>query len=227
MTIVHETYNDIRDTLVRLPHGDPYGGMSYVRDDLFTVRHKLIGGLVPAPRSVFEFGSLVGYFLVTAIDALDGRTGGIDRIGWVDNESHSPGSNAMCEANVMAAMGLTFNTTEVWWGTDRDQVQRMYASDTFPKVPQYDLVAVDSDHSYDGALADLHAAHLLNPRTIMVDDWTAGSHGDDIHAAVAQFLHDTRFDTPDSDDAIWEHAYNVDEYVTVNGLAVLTRKEHA
>jgi hypothetical protein len=214
MTIEHAHYGDIRDTLVRLPHGDPYGGMSYVRDDLFTVRHKLILELDPPPTSVFEFGALVGYFLVTALDAAPS----IERVGWVDNESHSPGSNAMCEANVMATMGFSFNTSEVWWGTDRDDVHEMYAGDTFPQVPQYDLIAVDSDHSYDGELADLRAAHKLNPRWIFIDDWTAGSHGDDIQAATTTFLRET---------ADHDSIYDLAEYVTVNGLAVLTRKEWA
>lgn len=214
MTIVHETYNDIRDRLVRLPHGDPYGGMSYVREDLFTVRHDLIRELDPAPTSVFEFGALVGYFLVTALDAAPS----IERVGWVDNESHSPGSNAMCTANIACFAGWW---TTLDWRPVPGNVGPIAASRDDERLAgrQFDLVAVDSDHSYEGALADLRAAHELNPRWIFLDDWTAGSHGDDIHAAVETFL--------ESSGEYSSYAYDVDEYVTVNGLAVLTRKDWA
>lgn len=217
MTIDHAHYGDIRDRLVRLPHGDPYGGMSYVRDDLFTVRHELIRKLDPQPTSVFEFGALVGYFLVTALDAAPS----IVDVGWVDNESHSPGSNEMCSENVRSVRP---DLEDVFWWRDRDFIP---SRDPDSGEPQYDLVAVDSDHSYDGALADLRAAHRLNPHTIMVDDWTAGSHGDDIHAAVETFLNEEADDWEGGDGVGAAWGYDLAEYVTVNGLAVLTRKEWA
>lgn len=223
--IEHEHYGDVRDILVRLPHGDPYGGMSYVRADLFTVRHKLIRALEPAPTSVFEFGALVGYFLVTALDAAPS----IERVGWVDNESHSPGSNAMCLEN----LGHWFGTGRSYrYETSRDLFMEGFArwrASGDPYFAGYDLVAVDSDHSYEGALADLRAAHALNPHWIFIDDWTAGSHGDDIHAAVDTFLEETSIATPNmlGIPGTRAHVYSLAEYVTVNGLAVLTRKDWA
>lgn len=212
-------FGDIRDTLVDLPHGDPYGGMSYVRSDLFTVRHALIRQLEPGPTSVFEFGALVGYFLVTALDAASS----IERVGWVDDESHTPGSNAMCLRNVMSVR--SWNSSRLDWWPSRDNVlDGLMQRHDSPLRATYDLVSVDSDHSYEGALADLRAAHALSPRWIFIDDWTAGTHGDDIHAAVETFLADVTDWRDDEDD--WCE-YDLAEYVTVNGLAVLTRKEHA
>lgn len=192
-------FNDIRDTLVGLPHGDPWGGTSYVQHDLFTVRHELIRALSPAPVSVFEFGALYGYFLVTALDAAPS----IKRVGWVDDESHTAGSNEMCHANIRSVSSVPCEIHH--W---RDQAIEW-------KTGNWDLVAVDSDHTYDGCLADLQAAHDLDPHTIMVDDWIAATHTLDIQQAVLEFLDDTG-DT-----------YRLDTYVTTNGLAVLTRKEHA
>lgn len=210
MTEPREHFGDIRDVLVSLPHGDPYGGMSYVREDLFTVRYDLIAKLDPQPTSVFEFGALVGYFLVTALDAAPS----IVAVGWVDNESHSPESNRFCDENLRAYLTARGREdTLAWYGRSRDEV---------PVTHRYDLVAVDSDHSYEGCLADLRAAHRLNPRTIMVDDWVAGSHGDDIQAATKTFLDETAIDYG----LVPAWSYQLDEYVTVNGLAVLTRKEH-
>lgn len=199
-----EPFNDIRDTLIALPHGDPHGSTAYVRSDLFTVRHELIRELRPAPTSVFEFGALYGYFLVTALDAAPS----IVAVGWVDNEQHTSESNQLCDANLREYLtDRGREDTLAWHGRLRDEV---------PITHRYDLVSVDSDHSYTGCLADLHAAHRLNPRWIFVDDWDAETHRDDIRAAVAQFR---LIDISDE--------YDLAKHDTVNGLAVLTRKEHA
>lgn len=193
------TFGDVRDTLVNLPHGDPWGGASYCQLDLFTVRFDLIRRLEPQPTSVFECGALYGYFLVTALEAAPT----IRRVGWVDNESHSPGSNLMCLENLASLDGAHELDGWVSFYTWRGDI---------PPSARYDLVSVDSDHSYDGCLADLRAAHKLEPSWIFVDDWIAGAHGDDIRAATTAFL-------LEADDA-----YTVTEHTTVNGLAVLTRR---
>lgn len=187
-----EVYGDIRDLLVSLPHGSPNAATRYVRLDLFTVRHELIRRLVPAPRSVFEFGALYGYFLVTALDAAPS----IRRVGWVDDESHTPGSNAMALCNVVAESVMCWSS--------RSHI---------PPGLQYDLVQVDAAHSFEECLADLEAAALLEPRWIMVDDWTA--HPDVVRATIL-WLHR-------QPEGLWE----LSEHETVNGLGLLTRREGA
>jgi hypothetical protein len=156
------TYPDVRETLANLPH-PPTQAMRYALDtDIFVVRHEIIRALDPPPRSVFEFGALYGFFLVTALDAAPS----IGRVGWVDNESHTPGSNQKCLENVLSV---------------RPDVELITAATA-------DLMHVDGDHSFAGCLADLRTAALLGTRTLMVDDWTAELHRADIRSAVDEWL---------------------------------------
>jgi hypothetical protein len=194
-------FGDIRDRLTELPY-PPNDGTAYALTDLFTVRHEIIRGLTPAPRSVFEFGALLGFFLVTALDAAPT----IRRAGWVDDESHTPGSNDLCRANIRHSRRST-PMGSYWgheWRTNRGDLASL-------EHQQWDLVQVDSDHSFEGCLLDLEIASAMNPRWIMVDDWTAITHRQPIRAAVRTWLEETHGD--------WE----LSEHHTQNGLALLTR----
>lgn len=188
---------DIRDVLKQLPY-PPDDATRYALTDLFTVRHKIIRGLDPQPRSVFEFGALKGFFLVTALDAAPS----IEIVGWVDNEQHTPGSNLMVEVNLDS---ITDRCAIEWW-RDRGDV---------PAGLQFDLVQVDSDHSYAGCLADLEAAAKLEPSWIMVDDWISETHIADIQAATLDWV--------DEQQHIHRVRWELTEHQTVNGLALLTR----
>jgi hypothetical protein len=211
-----ESYGDVRDLLLKLPHGDIHGNGSYAwNSDIFTVRWEIINELGRHElgrhvSSVFEYGALYGYFLVTALSA----SSNIRRVGWVDNEQHTANSNQIVAHN-LADVIAKFEQERVGYFVDwprfyrhRDQLHE----DVFRLGLQYDLVSVDAGHSYDECLADLHSAHRLRPRWIMVDDWTAETHTDDVQGATRAFL----AERPE---------YELSgEYDTVNGLAVLTRK---
>lgn len=198
-------YGDVRDVLAGLPHH--HGGNHYMLDDtIFPVRERIIRSLDPQPRSVFEFGALVGYFLVTALHAAPS----IERVGWIDNESHTPGSNELCFANVCSvprgAKTIGNGRGEARWALSRDAV-------TWNGFELgYDLVQVDADHSYPECLADLHAADQLQARWIFVDDWTAEVHAEDVQLATFTFMAESR------------SGWGLVEYKTTNGLAVLTRE---
>lgn len=196
-------YGDIRDTLLRLPNH--HGGNGYMVTDLFTVRWEIIRRLDPQPTSAFEFGALCGYFLVTALDAAPS----IDRVGWVDTEVHTRDSNEMCVENIEAY--LREHRRNAWAGYATDHVD---ASLLFSQMGPFDLVAVDSDHSYQGCLNDLRAASLLRPTTIMIDDWTAGFHEPEIKKAADEWR---------AEEVKAGRRWRCDEYPTVNGLAVFTR----
>lgn len=191
-------YGDIRDRLNALPHLPD--GTWYRNDDLFTVRYELIKEW--APRSVLEIGTLVGYFLVTAYHASPFLT----RVGWVDNESHMGGSNRLVYENLRATRATWPGRHQLvcWHAYQREQLEHC-------PWPHFDLIGIDGDHSTEGCLADLEAAHRFRPNWMMIDDWSAESHGADIQAAVRGFLDD-------------HPVYELTEFVTVNGLAVLTRR---
>lgn len=181
-------FGDIRDVLVEAPH---WGNHGYATSDIFTVRHKLIRELEPQPTSVFEFGSLLGYFLLTAVDA----AASIRRVGWIDSEADIPNSNNFCAAN-LNDYGLKH----------RHDFSLFYETRTRQCIDfgTADLVQVDGAHSYPDCLSDLVWALELRPETIFVDDYAAIP---DVKRATDEF-------------ARWQ-GLEVEYHETVNGLAVL------
>jgi hypothetical protein len=192
-------YNDVRQVLYDLPN-HTNGGNSYAWTDLFTVRAEILKSMRPQPYSVFEFGALTGYFPVCAVHTCPT----IKRVGWVDNEAHTEGSNKMCAENLSSVRsGLRLR----WWHS-REAFQATYDAGG---VDPYDVVSVDSGHTYQDCLDDLRCASWLQPRLIMVDDWTGQVHRDDIQGAVKNFL-------------VEQPYWRLTEHETVNGLACLWRE---
>jgi len=185
-------YGDVRDLLQHLPHR--FDGDSYMVSDIFTSRFEILRSLDPQPRSVYEFGALFGYFLVTAVAACPS----IKRVGWCDNEVDIPRSNYYCDENVFSV---------------RPEVKRQccFRREDAPTGETWDVVSVDSGHSFECCLADLEAAEKMRPRLIFVDDYTADGHAENIGPAVARYLEESAFP--------WE----LELLETVNGLAVLRR----
>jgi hypothetical protein len=184
-----QPYGDIRDVIVAAPN---WGGHGYALMDLFTVRWEIIRALDPQPASVFEFGTLLGYFLLTAIDA----SPTIRKVGWIDTELDFPGSNELADENVrdlFEKQGRPYDP--LFW----DETTRNCR--TFSHA---DLVQVDGAHTYADCITDLFWARELTPRTIFVDDYLAL---DEVKLATNDFAQ--FFELP------------VEVYETVNGLAVL------
>jgi len=181
-------FGDVRDVLLASKHwGDP--GHGYAMSDIFTVRHRLIREL--APKSVFEFGALVGYFLMTALDAAPS----IERIGWIDTEKDCPESNRICLENLQDYLHTHDRGGDIFFA---EQTRRCL------EFRQADLVQVDAAHSYPDCLTDLIWAMELSPQTIFVDDYMAI---DGVKRATDEF-------------AAWQ-GLEVEYHPTVNGLAVL------
>lgn len=181
-------FDDVRDVIVSAPHW--YGpGHGYATSDIFTVRHPLIRDL--APRSVFEFGALLGYFLLTAVDAAPS----INRVGWIDTEGDMPNSNTLCAENLADYAARHNRDLTVFYETQTRQCL------TFDHA---DLVQVDGAHSYPDCLTDLIWAMELTPKAIFVDDYDAI---EGVARATDEF-------------AAWQ-GVQVEHHVTVNGLAVL------
>lgn len=189
LLLEHGPFGDVRDVLVNAKH---WGHHGYATADLFTVRYDLIRELVPQPRSVFEFGSLLGYFLLTALDAAPS----ISRVGWIDTETDVPDSNEFCLENI----------ADYAERHGRDNLDVFYDTRTRACLDftQADLVQVDGAHSYPDCLTDLVWASMLRPHTIFVDDYAAI---DEVRRATDEF-------------AAWR-GLEVEYHETVNGLAVL------
>jgi len=185
-------YGDIRDTIEALP--EHCTGCDYrTLPGIFPVRERIIRDLRPAPRSVFEIGALVGYFLITAIHAAPS----IRRVGWCDNETHTPNSNGMALANIRAHAAAH----------DRPEPASWYVNDRrLIRSAQCDLVQVDGAHSYQDCLLDLLIGLMMRPRWIMVDDYAVVP---EVREATDHFRRLT--------------GWPLEEHNTENGLALLTR----
>lgn len=183
-------FGDVRDVITTAPNW--YGkGHGYATSDIFTVRHKLIRELDPQPESVFEFGALLGYFLLTAVDG----GSSINRVGWIDTEGDMPDSNKLCAENLADYCEKHDRDLSVYYETQT----RLCMGFGFA-----DLVSVDGAHSYGDCLTDLVWAMELRPKTIFADDYKAIPAVKD---AVDEF-------------AAWQ-GVEVEYHETVNGLAVL------
>jgi hypothetical protein len=183
--MVAPVYGNVKDVLLAAP----YPHNEYL--DIFPPRREIIARLSPPPESVFEFGALLGAFLLTACDAAPS----IRRVGWIDNEAHQPGSNAMCAANIADYCATRKREVELFHNT---------VTRNASEFGQADLVQVDAAHSYPDCLTDLVWALELKPRVIFVDDYIAI---DDVRRATDEF-------------ARWQ-GLAVERHETVNGLAVL------
>lgn len=88
---------------------------------------------------------------------------GVKRLDWVDTEVYMKDSNAHCLANLQAAgQALGWPLPELCGVRDRNALHW---------TGRYDLIHVDGDHSYDGALSDMLWAWERRPKTMLVDDY--------------------------------------------------------
>jgi hypothetical protein len=72
----------------------------------------------------------------------------------LDNESYVPGSRALCSENLAFYDG-----------------EKLFARSVDDVAGRFDLVHVDADHSFTGALCDIAFAWALRPRVMLVDDF--------------------------------------------------------
>lgn len=118
----------------------------------------------------------------------------IRRVGWCDNETDLPGSNDIVKENIL------------WL---RPHAETICYTEAYRSIlyGEADLVQVDAAHGYANCLTDLIWAAELNPRVLMVDDYMAH---DAVRRATREF-------------ASWR-GWHIEEFETVNGLAVLTKE---
>ncbi len=197
-------YGDVRDRLLELPC--QHGGTGYVTLDLFPPRFEIARALArrraretgESVWRVFEFGALYGACLCSLCLGIHAAGGVVETVGWHDNETHTPGSNEACGENVRAVAP----DAEIVTLRDLRPAGRVWAD--------FDVVAVDGDHTYWGCYRDLRDALLMSPVAILVDDTVAIA---DVARAVADFLAD-------------HPEIEATHVRTVNGLCVLDPQPH-
>ncbi len=146
---------DVRDFLKTLPvTAHLVTGEDFTQADWFRAWNGypayVLAADAIAPQSVLEIGTLVGFGLAAFVH---GRPG-VTRLTAVDNETYLPGSQTACARNLgfFAGEKRFVNTLDAARG-------------------QYDLIHVDADHSFAGALHDMAFSWGLGPRVMLVDDY--------------------------------------------------------
>jgi hypothetical protein len=149
---------EIKQLLEALPHRTWQGEEQFESAEAYPAYVELSREL--QPLSILELGAFEGYGLIAF---WMGCGPVVERLDWVDNEAYTPGTNAHCEANLEAAAKL------LGW-----QVPDSQGVDNRSKLAwtgRYDLIHVDGDHSYSGALLDMVWAWGRRPRWLLVDDY--------------------------------------------------------
>ena len=146
---------DARDFLKTLPvTTHPTTGEDFTQADWFRAWNGYpayaLAAETIAPRSVLEIGSLVGFGLASFIHG----SPAIQRVTSMDGEVYMPGSQAVCAQNL------------AFFGGEKQFVRTLDGA-----RGQYDLIHVDADHTFAGALHDMAFAWGLGPRVMLVDDY--------------------------------------------------------
>ncbi len=146
---------DVRDFLKTLPvTRHPVTGEDFTEADWFRAWNGYpayaLAAAAVAPTSVLEIGTLLGFGLASFIHG----SPAIGRITAMDSEAYIPGSQAVCARNLGFFPG-----------------EKQFVHTLDAARGQYDLIHVDADHSFAGALHDMAFAWGLGPRVMLVDDY--------------------------------------------------------
>jgi hypothetical protein len=103
------------------------------------------------PTSVLEIGAFLGFGLASFLYGTDT----IARLTVVDNEFYMAGSLQACSDNLASFQG-----------------EKRFLRSLEEARGEYDLIHVDGDHTFAGALHEMAFAWGLGPRVMLVNDYT-------------------------------------------------------
>jgi len=139
------------------------------------------------PTSVLEIGAFLGFGLAAFLCGAPS----IARVTVVDNEYYMPGSLKACADNLAFFNG-----------------EKRFVRTLEEGRGEYDLIHVDGDHTFPGALHQMAFAWGLGPRVMLVNDYT---YLDDVRRAADTFA--------------VQHALPFKIWRTYRGWAVFARPE--
>jgi hypothetical protein len=167
---------DIREVLAQLPvTRHPGTGEDFTAADWFQAWNGypfyVRAAELIRPTSLLEIGSLLGFGLVAFLRGYPAA----QLITAMDNETYIPNSQAACAQNLAFFPG-----------------ERRFVRSLDEARGSYDMIHVDADHSFEGALHDMAYAWGLGPRAMLVDDFDFLA---DVRRAVHAFAvhHDLPF----------------------------------
>lgn len=169
--------HDVRSLLIVLPHLTR-GFDIIAKPNAYPVYAHIAAVL--QPKRVLEIGTNQGCGLISFMFGHPG----IRQLQWVDNESWTNGSNEMARKNIeFACREMSWTEPAVQYSQDNDGISYQH----------YDLVHIDGEHTYDGALLDMYDAWEMKPRVMIVHDYL-NTRWPQVERAVEFFARDRELD---------------------------------
>jgi hypothetical protein len=164
MTISHEVHARMHACTFNLAdfkrEDDTWGSSDVQLQEYYAMKWAIARTL--KARSVLEFGVRAGYSAAAFLDA------GVRRYLGIDLNTGTDGGVTGWVYHTMGTLPGAFPGREVTIWADRSSHDLEVLAACNQHSP-FDLVHVDGDHSYDGAIQDMYAACLLG-RHVLVDD---------------------------------------------------------
>ena len=168
---------EVLNVLRSLPHlYNPSSGERYAESNFFNAAncypYYVRAAELIKPQRILEIGSLLGFGLISfSVGFL-----GCQEIVSVDNESYVPHSRRFCLENFEAAWRQMALTEEQLAKKTQPEISfHAHYSELMRRNRRaedgFDLIHVDGDHSYEGAIADMLFSWSLKPRFMLVDDY--------------------------------------------------------
>ena len=168
---------EILEVLRTLPNlYNPASGEKYDDSDFFNVKngypYYVRAAEIIKPQRTLEIGSLLGFGLISFAAGFPGCR----EIVSVDNESYMPHSRKLCQENFEAGW---LKMTELDARFSVEGRPEIFSCAHYSELlrrsrrvrPNFDLVHIDGDHSYEGTIADMLFGWSLKPRVMLVDDY--------------------------------------------------------
>ena len=168
---------EILDLLRALPHlSNPWSGEQFDKTDYFSAKNGypfyVRAAEIIRPQRILEIGSHFGFGLISFAAGFSD----CEEIVSIDNESYVPQSRKFCLENFEAAWLRMAELDDRISVENRPSIS-MYAhyAELMRRnrcaMPGFDLIHIDGDHSYEGAIADMLFGWSLKPRVMLVDDY--------------------------------------------------------
>ncbi len=172
---------DVREIVRQIPRKRGHGKLWFESEQGYPWRFRVLNVL--QPRKYVEFGSLLGYSLIAALEGACS----IAEIAWADAETYVPESNRLCAENVQAYLAGTRRSVPLQFLHGVEALLELpHQSPRRKAFEDADMLFVDGDHRYDAALRDMRLARSLGAKVILVDDCLSG--GDPhLRHAVGEF----------------------------------------